>query len=190
MPCRTPTPVRAQPVAASPSIPLCFATGNGGAGCSHICVIHPARIARNHDNASRPTTAAGPRHPLCCRNGGGGGLRLAVNNSTNPPLARPRYALAIRTSAAQPARQAPLNPGLSRWLLPLVPVRTSHRFATTNASTETNARRTTNAPEAATFGRSHDAVVAPASPSPRRLARLLQPLECALPLRFGKDKVS
>jgi len=41
-------------------------------------------------------------------------------------------------------------------------------------------------PQIATFGRSHDAVVAPASLSPNRLARLLQPLECALPLRSGQ----
>jgi len=37
--------------------------------------------------------------------------------------------------------------GLSRWLLPLPSHRTSHRFATTNASSETNARRTTNTPK-------------------------------------------
>ena len=53
--------------------------------------------------------------------------------STALPLRAVEYALPIRTSAAQPARQAPLNPGLSRWLLPLVPHRTRHRFATTNA---------------------------------------------------------
>jgi hypothetical protein len=80
------------------------------------------------------------------RNGGGGacGSRSAIR-----PALRCRdleHASPIRTSAAQPARQAPLNPGLSRWLLPLVPHRTRHRFATTNASSETNAHRTTNAP--------------------------------------------
>ena len=42
--------------------------------------------------------------------------------------------------------------GLSRWLLPLVPVRMPHRFATTSASSEPNARRTTNAPRALRSG--------------------------------------
>ena len=84
--------------------------------------------------------------------------------STALPLRAVEHASPSRTSAAQPARQAPLNPGLSRWLLPLVPHRTPHRFATTNTSCETNATRTTNAPGAAAFGRVYDAVVAPASP--------------------------
>ncbi len=133
-------------------------------------VSHSARggVDNHHDDPADRAQAHDrrrPRHPPVLRNGGWRGLRLTIRNSTSTPLARPSNTpLTIRTSAAQPARQAPLNPGLSRWLLPLVPHRTPHRFATTNASRETNARRTTNAPGAASFGRVYDAVVAPASP--------------------------
>jgi len=97
---------------------------------------------------------------------------LATSNAL--PLRAVEHAFPVPTSAPQPARQAPLNPGLSRRLLPLAPHRTPHRFATTNARLETKALSNSNVPGAATFGRSHDAVVAPASPSPHRLARLLQ----------------
>ena len=55
----------------------------------------------------------------------------------------PELEAVVRGAASAPG---PLNPGLSRWLLPLVPHRTPHRFATTNARRETNASRTTNAP--------------------------------------------
>ena len=130
-------------------------------------VSHSARGGVDHDDPADRAQAHDrrrPRHPPVLRNGGWRGLRLTIRDSTSTPLARPRYALTIRTSAAQPARQTSLNPGLSRWLLPLVPHRTPHRFATTNARRETNASRTTNAPGAAAFGRVHDAVVAPASP--------------------------
>ena len=44
------------------------------------------------------------------RNGDWRGLRLTVCNWISTPLARPRYALTIRTSADQPARQAPSTP--------------------------------------------------------------------------------
>ena len=130
----------------------------------------PCRLARLHrredlpaqEDASRAmTSAAGPGQPLCFATGLAGACGSLVRHSTGTPVPLPRtrlpdsnhhcpsnanplraveYASPTRTSAAQPARQAPPNPGLSRWLLPLVPVRTSPRFATTNARRETNAR--------------------------------------------------
>ncbi len=91
--------------------------------------------------APRRTTAAGPATTLCFATGGGGAC--GSRSGIQPPhrWRDLEHATTIRTSAAQPARQAPLNPGLSRWLLPLVPHRTRHRFATTNASSETNAHQ-------------------------------------------------
>jgi hypothetical protein len=101
--------------------------------------------ARDHTERAQAHDRRRPLHRPVLRNGRWRGLRLTIRAPTSTPLAQPRYALTIREAAAQPARQAPLNPSLSRWL-PLIPHRTRHRFATTNASRETNALRTTNAP--------------------------------------------
>ena len=106
------------------------------------------RPSRSRPGARSPQAAPSP-----CASQRGMARPAAHDQQFNQPTAsRRRIRLPIRTSAAQPARQAPLNPGLSRWLLPLVPVRTPHRFATTSASNETNARRTTNAPGALRSG--------------------------------------
>ena len=79
--------------------------------------------------APRRTTAAGPTTPLCFATGGAGpaahdqgfnqhtagATTIRPHNSnqpwrsTAPPLRAVEYALPIRTSAAQPARQAPVS---------------------------------------------------------------------------------
>jgi hypothetical protein len=67
----------------------------------------------------------------------------------------------------------PLNPGLSRCLLPLAPRRTPHRFATTNARRETNAHRATNAPRPLRSGGGRRGCVPAAPLFPWRLSRPL-----------------
>jgi len=111
--------------AAGPAILLCFATGDGGA-CGSRSVIQPAHRCRDHDTPSQFQPALTFDRALASRR------RTRHHNSD------------VRGSASAPG---PLNPGLSRWLLPLVPHRTRHRFATTSAGSDTNASRTTNAPE-------------------------------------------
>ena len=129
-----------------------------GAPTSRFALATDIQRAQAHDRRS-------PLHPPVLRNGGGGGCgsRQEFNQHTagairyasrfQPALAFDRAPASrrrtrphnsnVRGAASAPG---PLNPGLSRWLLPLVPRRTPHRFATTNASRETNASRTTNAP--------------------------------------------
>jgi hypothetical protein len=121
----TTPPAPPRTTAAVPSTPCASQRGfRGPAACA--VAIQPALRCRDHERASRN------QHP-------------ATSNAL--PLRAVEYALPIRTSAEQPARQAPLHPSLSRCLLPLAPRRTAHRFATTNARRETNASRTTTPPD-------------------------------------------
>src|ERR1035437_4765074 len=92
-------------------------------------------------------------------------------------------------STAWPCGVGPPQPRLSRWLLPLVAHRTSHRFATTNARRETNASRTTTAPRTLRSGGGRQgACQRPPFPLGRCHAPCFSP--AALPLRSGKDKIS
>jgi hypothetical protein len=125
-----------------PPLPHAFATGSGGGSGS--------RSPTNHQPAG--ATSIRPRDPnQHCR-------------STALPLRAVEYALPIRTSAAQPACQAPLNPGLSRCLLPLAPRRTPHRCRDHERTPRNQRPQNHERPRSASFGRRHDAVVAPASP--------------------------
>ena len=83
-----PLPVRAGPVAATPFTPIASQRGFRGPA-TRTSTIRPALRWRDHERASRN------QHP-------------ATSNAL--PLRAVEYALAIRTFATQPARQAPLHP--------------------------------------------------------------------------------
>ena len=65
--------------------------------------------ARHHIERVQAHDRRRPRHPPVLRNGGWRGLRLTIRHSTALPLRAVEYAFPIRTSAAQPARQAPVS---------------------------------------------------------------------------------
>jgi hypothetical protein len=88
-------------------------------GCASALTTPPLR---NHEHASRF------QHPPR--------FKLA-------PASRPRYALTILTSAPHPARQAD---ACHAWLLPLVPLRTPHRFATSTTRPHSNLNQRAGVP--------------------------------------------
>ena len=144
-PRRTRSGARSQPAPPPPML------RNGGSGAA--CSLHPVppgtralARAQPRRTSTRARSPQSPPPPMLAQRGFRGPAACVCGNSTSPPLRAVEHALTIRTSAEQPARQAPCNPGLSRWLLPLAPVPMPHRFATTKASSETNASRTTTPP--------------------------------------------
>ena len=146
--------------AAASSTPLCFATGSGGGSGS--------RSRTNHQPAG--ATSIRPRN--CNKHW----------RSTAPPLRAVEHAQPIRTSAAQPARQAnACHAGCFR----------SSQFERATAS-RPRTRATNPTPSAMPtppdrYVRARLRCSSRASlPLTPRLARLLQQLECALPLRSGQ----
>jgi hypothetical protein len=108
---------------------------------------------------------------------------LATSNAL--PLRAVEYAFPIPTSAPHPARQAPLNPGLSRRLLPLAPHRTPHRFATTPARRETNAGTTTSVPGSLRSGGGRQGAC---QQPPFPLAAVTHPANRPPPCHFAPEK--
>ena len=105
--------------------------------------------------------------------------------STALPLRAVEHALPIPTSAAQPARQAnACHAGCFRSFHIERPTASRPRTRTTNPTLVE--RRTSPDRFVRARLRCSSRASLPLTP---RLARLLQPLECALPLRSGKDKV-
>ena len=137
-------------------------------------------------NAPRRTTAAAPSTPLCFATGSGGG---SGSRSATRPALRCRdleHAITILTTATQPARQAnACHAGCFR---------SFHIERPTASRPRTRVTKPTPAARRAPPDRYVRARLRCSSraslPLTPRLARLLQPLECALPLRSGKDKVS
>jgi hypothetical protein len=127
-----PLPVRAGPVAATPFTPIASQRGFRGPA-TRTSTIRPALRWRDHERASRN------QHP-------------ATSNAL--PLRAVEYALAIRTFATQPARQAPLHPQ---------PVTLA---ASARCTSNVPPLRDHERPRTASFGRGYDAVVAPASLNP------------------------
>ena len=154
-----------------PLYPHCFAKGVPGEAAPYVFTNSThAMLARPQPQRTR-TGARPPQSPpppMLAQRGFRGPAACVCGNSTSPPLRAIRYASRNPTTAGPPTRSrfAPSNTpwqfgrprssqrarppstlSLSRWLLPLVARRTPHRFATTNARRETNASRTTNAPD-------------------------------------------
>jgi len=175
-------------------------------------VSHSARggVDNHHDDPADHAQAhhrRRPRHHPVLRNGWWRGLRLTITNSTSTTLARLRYAIAIPTSiGVRPRfRFAPSNTPCQ-----CVRPRRSQRARLTPVTLAASARPSSNVPPLrdhqrparnqrpqnherpqSRYVRARLRCSSRASlPLTPRLARLLQQLECALPLRFGEDKVT
>ena len=201
---------RSQPAPPPPML----RNGGSGAGCSlrpsqfhalrwECQPLRPWRVdTTTRPNAPRRTTAAAPATP-CASQRGLAGPAAHVRNST-APLARPRHAIAIPTSiGVRPrSRFAPSNtprqferPRRSQRarLTPPVTLAASAR-STSNAPplrdherAPRNQRQQNHERPQSRFVRARLRCSSRASlPLTPRLARLLQQLECALPLRSGQ----
>jgi hypothetical protein len=174
---------RSQPAPPPPML----RNGGSGAVCSLRSPQSDARPLTRAQPRRTRTSARPPQSPSppLLRNGGSGDLRLAPRQLNQPtasrnsirlvqpnrlwpsnalPLRAVEHALPIRTSAEQPARQAPLHPqpvtlaASARCTSNAPPLR-DHERPPRNQRQQNHARHRT-----ASFGRVYDAVVAPASP--------------------------
>ena len=192
--------VRSQPAPPAPML----RNGASGAACSLRSFqfdAHPLGQCQPH----RPWRCGQPRlhtanaqahdrrchlHSPVLRNGEWRRQRLTISNSTSTPLARlgtRNHNSHVRGSASAPGspQPHPVTLAASARTTSNAPPLRDHERPPRNQRQQSHERPQSR------FVRARLRCSSRASlPLTPRLARLLQQLECALPLRFGKDKVS